>query len=415
MKCAKCKAEIKEGCLYCSVCGHEVQIVPDYNVLEEEMLADILDRESRRKTNYSESAAERARRSQQEHVRPVRSEHNTNRERTGNVQENPGKTSGKQQKKKSRLALIVGISSTGAAAALAVMFAVMSYNNKHSFTYQYNQGLAAEAGGNYSEALDYFIQAEEMEPDNLDVKFEIVDIYLSMNQREKAITVLEGIISNDNLNKKAYKELIGLYEEDSDYDAILALYQTADSESIQTLFADYLVAEPKISKKSGNYEESLKISITSGDQAKIYYTLDGTSPKKYGKLYSEPIVLKQEGEYELQAVCENEKGFSSDVVTVDYTITYTAPDRPTLLPGGGTYVGEGQMITIQVPAGCNAYYIWNNPEDDSSWGRSEVTSRCTMYIEPIPMAPGNNVLEVFTVSPNGKISSPVRQNYIYNQ
>ena len=37
-----------------------------------------------------------------------------------------------------------------------------------------------------------------------------------------------------------------------------------------------------------------------------------------------------------------------------------------------------------------------------------------MYIEPIPMAPGNNVLEVFTVSPNGKISSPVRQNYIYN-
>ena len=35
MKCAKCGAEIKEGCLYCSVCGHEVQIVPDYNVLEE--------------------------------------------------------------------------------------------------------------------------------------------------------------------------------------------------------------------------------------------------------------------------------------------------------------------------------------------------------------------------------------------
>ena len=102
------------------------------------------------------------------------------------------------------------------------------------------------------------------------------------------------------------------------------------------------------------------------------------------------------------------------MVTAEYTITYTAPDRPTLLPDGGTYEGEGQMITIQVPAGCNAYYIWNNAEDDSSWGRSEVTSRCTMYIEPIPMAPGNNVLEVFTVSPNGKISSPVRQNYIYN-
>ncbi len=404
MKCAKCGAEIKEGCLYCSVCGHEVQIVPDYNVLEEELLADILDQESRKKAKTEDASAERERVKRQ--PKPVRAEHVAHGEHNEH--------NGKQQKKKSRLALIVGISSTGAAVALIVMFAFMLYNNKHSFTYQYNQGLAAEATGDHAQALDYFIRAEEMEPDNLDVKFEIADIYLSMDQKSKAITVLEGIIATDASNKKAYRELIGLYEEDSDYDAIMALYQTADSDSVRSLFSDYLVSEPKFGKKSGNYEESIKVSITAEDQAKIYYTMDGTSPEKYGKLYSEPIVLKEEGDYEIQAVCENEKGFSSDVVTAEYTITYTAPDRPTLLPEGGTYEGEGQMITIQVPAGCNAYYIWNNAEDDSSWGRSEVTSRCTMYIEPIPMAPGNNVLEVFTVSPNGKISNPVRQNYIYN-
>ena len=160
------------------------------------------------------------------------------------------------------LALIVGISSTGAAVALIVMFALMSYNNKHSFTYQYNQGLAAEATGDHAQALDYFIRAEEMEPDNLDVKFEIADIYLSMDQKSKAITVLEGIIATDDSNKKAYKELIGLYEEDSDYDAIMALYQTADSDSVRSLFSDYLVSEPKFGKKSGNYEESIKVSIT---------------------------------------------------------------------------------------------------------------------------------------------------------
>ena len=73
------------------------------------------------------------------------------------------------------------------------------------------------------------------------------------------------------------------------------------------------MSEPKFWKKSGNYEESIKVSITAEDQAKIYYTMDGTSPKKYGKLYSEPIVLKEERDYEIQAVCENEKGFSSDV------------------------------------------------------------------------------------------------------
>ena len=39
MKCANCGAEIKLGCVYCSVCGKEAQIVPDYNV-EEDILKE---------------------------------------------------------------------------------------------------------------------------------------------------------------------------------------------------------------------------------------------------------------------------------------------------------------------------------------------------------------------------------------
>ena len=42
MKCAKCGAEIKEGCIYCSVCGNAVQIVPDYSVLEDDYLRSLL-------------------------------------------------------------------------------------------------------------------------------------------------------------------------------------------------------------------------------------------------------------------------------------------------------------------------------------------------------------------------------------
>ena len=36
MKCAKCGAELKKGCLYCSVCGHEAQMVNEFSVIEEE-------------------------------------------------------------------------------------------------------------------------------------------------------------------------------------------------------------------------------------------------------------------------------------------------------------------------------------------------------------------------------------------
>ena len=42
MKCRYCKAEIPEGELYCKKCGREVQIVPDYNPLEEMLTAHIL-------------------------------------------------------------------------------------------------------------------------------------------------------------------------------------------------------------------------------------------------------------------------------------------------------------------------------------------------------------------------------------
>lgn len=72
-----------------------------------------------------------------------------------------------------------------------------------------------------------------------------------MDQKSKAITVLEGIIATDDSNKKAYKELIGLYEEDSDYDAIMALYQTADSDSVRSLFSDYLVSNRSSGKSPG--------------------------------------------------------------------------------------------------------------------------------------------------------------------
>ena len=34
MKCKKCGAEIPQGYVYCNICGTEVQLVPDYNLLD---------------------------------------------------------------------------------------------------------------------------------------------------------------------------------------------------------------------------------------------------------------------------------------------------------------------------------------------------------------------------------------------
>ena len=43
MVCSKCGAKLKEGCVYCSQCGQEAQIVSEINILEDDLLREIMD------------------------------------------------------------------------------------------------------------------------------------------------------------------------------------------------------------------------------------------------------------------------------------------------------------------------------------------------------------------------------------
>lgn len=56
MKCKYCGAIIPDGVMYCEVCGKEVQIVPDYNPLEDVLTAhvkgSVYEQEQRRNTYY---------------------------------------------------------------------------------------------------------------------------------------------------------------------------------------------------------------------------------------------------------------------------------------------------------------------------------------------------------------------------
>ena len=42
MKCIYCGSELKEGSLFCSHCGKEVQIVPVYNIYDDDYLKALL-------------------------------------------------------------------------------------------------------------------------------------------------------------------------------------------------------------------------------------------------------------------------------------------------------------------------------------------------------------------------------------
>ena len=95
MKCAKCGAEIRPGCVYCSNCGQEAQIVTEINILEDDLLRSMLDEESE-KTKETVSAEDKCRKSSESS--------DTKQAERGRKQ----KKSRQQKKKQLRLLKMVG-------------------------------------------------------------------------------------------------------------------------------------------------------------------------------------------------------------------------------------------------------------------------------------------------------------------
>ena len=127
MKCAKCGAEIRPGCVYCSNCGQEAQIVTEINILEDDLLRSMLEEEeksgSQTETLVSiEKAAEKT--DQKPHGTKTASDSSKKKK----------KRMLEKKRKKARKTLVILV--VLLIAALAVAFGVMQYNHSNSVSYQ---------------------------------------------------------------------------------------------------------------------------------------------------------------------------------------------------------------------------------------------------------------------------------------
>ena len=125
MKCAKCGAELKEGCLYCSVCGHEAQMVNGYSVLEEDYLKALLTDEASKDTSSEET-------------------------------ENQNKKQRDTIKEKQTPWIVLGC-----VAAVVVVIAIgaiayVRYQNNNSYDYQIEMAEKELVDLNYEKALSYY-------------------------------------------------------------------------------------------------------------------------------------------------------------------------------------------------------------------------------------------------------------------
>lgn len=385
MKCVKCGAELKPGCVYCSVCGQEAQIVSDYTVLEDDYLRSLLREEDRKgqgtgkKAGSGKSAAEK---------------------KTGK---------GAKRQNASRVPLIV----TGCILALAVIAGIavkltIDYQNANSYDYQVQMAEEKTAEYDYEAALSYYRTALSLATQDIPVRMAMADLCLKRGDADSAMVLLIEVIGLDDENREAYEKLIAIYEKKEDYESILELAASVKEESLAELFEPYLVEAPIISPAEGEYDDFITVSMFSLKDFDIYYTVNGETPdRKSGHLYSHnlKIPLKEAGEYKIQAVCRNEKGIYSDVAVSDYVVTIAPPDYPNVQPDGGRLSGEAMPVVITAGETCDIYYTWDG---------TDPTKYSEKYRGPLTVPEGNNILSVLAVDRRTGLDSGVyRTNFIY--
>ena len=187
---------------------------------------------------------------------------------------------------------------------------------------------------NYENALRYYKTALALQPDDIKVREAMAEIYTSQKEYDSALVLYMEILQLDKNNKEAYQHLISIYDERGDYESILSLKEDVTDEEVLALFDAYEVGEPIISPLGGQYDDYVTIVIYSIAGNDIYYTMDGTVPdKENGIPYPQwGISLNRTGNFEINAVCCNEKGIYSDVVSEEYQIQFKKPDLPSVSP-----------------------------------------------------------------------------------
>lgn len=374
MNCINCGAEIKSEYNNCPYCGKPIQMVPDYNIYDEDNLNILLE-----STNDAYPEDKKPEEKQE--------------------QENTVPT--KPQKKKKQPKKIILVSVLLCIILCGIGFGVkciVDKKNDNSYEYQMKLGDEALFKENYDKAEDYYLQAISISPNDIKVRLKLAEVYLGKEQKEQAINYLEEVITLDTSeNYNAYKKLFDIYQKDGNTDAIIRLKKNVKDAKILKIFADYIVEAPSVNLLGGTYSENLKLSLIADKDVQIFYTLDGKNPIANGTLYTESIELSGSGMHTVKMVSMNNMGVYSDIVSETYVIAYDAPDDPNVSPGGGTFYAP-TYVYITVPEGCSAYYTWD---------RSRPDAQSEKYVSPLLIPEGYNILSVVIINNTTGLSSSV--------
>lgn len=463
MRCTHCGAMIPDDMLYCPECEMEVQIVPDYNPLEDvlarEVKGSIEDATRQIRTDdirrirrgespqYSNSTRvlsqgemdeirtrrnasmrqQQARRSSSGPIRqtgrmsagPIRqtdrvsagSVRQTGRMSADSVRQNTGSMrqgrSEAEEKKRQQIARKKRLAKKRRKRALIILlsFAILAGASgfvmyQNSYAGQMSKGNQALQSGEYTAAENHFNKAISKNNKKAEAYTGLSKIYIQQDDLDNAEAVFLSAINAQPSNVELYKAAIRFYVDTKQLIKVSELLDDCEDDAVLLGVESYISKAPEFSLEEGTYSEVQEVSLNFTGE-KIYYTTDGSEPDTSSTEYTEPILLK-EGETTIKAVSVNKKKIPSLTASRVYTIDIPVADAPAVTPSTGQYDVSTQ-ITINIPDGYKAYYTTDgtNPTDTS-----------TLYEGPIDMPAGQTMFSAVLVNKQGKYTQVTKRNYV---
>lgn len=423
MKCMSCGAELANDSLICPVCGQEIQIVPDYNPLDDVLTEQVKGAVSETlKININQEQLEKYRAENQKNTGRVQEKGKSYQKKVGNSQgidykkvaaanrkteeelERERRLARKRKaekrkmlakKRRQRKMLIAGI-----LLIVVVVLGIVGYTN--SYTGRVNSGYKKLDAKEYTEAELKFEKAIKRKSKRSEAYTGLSKVYIAKGELEKAETLFLDAIAEQEDNADLYEAIVQFYIDTRQETKIMELFDNCKDRTILSKLEKYVSNGPKFSLDEKEiYDEVQALELTSDGEA-IYYTTDGTDPTVSSTKYTEPIKL-EEGETEVRAISVNEEGIPSLVVTKVFTVEFPIEDAPSVTPSTGQY-DDYQEIKVVVPDGYVAFYTTDGSDPTTSDTRIQ-------YSGPFDMLEGNTILNVVLMNQKGRYSDITKRNY----
>lgn len=444
MRCTHCGANIPDDQMICPECGAEVQIVPDYNPLEDVLTREVrgsvegatrqirtgdLRRARRENTPRNVNSTRVLSQGEMDRIREERRERlrrsgaqgrqngsNTGRN-TGSVRRNTDRIRQEQEhqrknaeerrrqqqmkrlqaaKRRRRNFLLVLF-------GLLVLIGIGIYViYQNSYTGVLNRGYRELQSGSYAQAQELFERAVRKDSSRSEAYTGLSQVYMEQDDLTGAEDVFLNALETQPSNAKLYQAVIEFYMDTEQQEKISPLLQDCEDQQVLSAVAEYVSEAPEFSLESGTYSEVQEVSLSSETGGTIYYTTDGTDPSQSSSVYSEPILLEEEGETEIRAMAVNENGIPSVVSSGTYVIEFPIVNAPAVTPATGQYT-EPTKITITVPDGYTAYYTMDG---------STPTTESDKYTGPIDMPQNTQTIfsAILVNDNNGKATDVTTRN-----